>query len=164
MRRWNGWGDDTIEKHLPDGAAAMLSDLVGPGRNVASVSLAESLTRVPASRLKDHNLIDRSAETRLRHAVGQSLPDWVALRMGTIPNFPDGVAFPESLDHLEAVLAYAKDVGAIVIPYGGGTSVVGHLSAPKSDRPVLTVPWPAPCIRTARTRPASSQPAGRRSP
>lgn len=139
MRRWNGWGDDRISKHLPDGAAAMLSELVGPGRDVKSVSLEESLAKVPASRLKEHHLIDRSREARLRHAVGQSLPDWVALRTGTIPNFPDGVAFPESMDHLEAVLAYAKAVGAVVIPYGGGTSVVGHLSAPKGDRPVLTI-------------------------
>src|SRR5262249_28234730 len=52
--------------------------------------------------------------------------------------FPDGVAFPESGADVRELLAYAKAQGAAVIPYGGGTSVGGHVTPEKSERPGLT--------------------------
>ena len=65
---------------------------------------------------------------RQRHARGQSLPDWVALRSGRIPVFPDGVAYPQGEADVAELLAYAAAVDARLIPYGGGTSVVGHIN------------------------------------
>jgi alkyldihydroxyacetonephosphate synthase len=67
------------------------------------------------------------------------LPDWVALRSGRIPVFPDGVAYPGTEADVVDVLAYARQNGACVIPYGGGTSVVGHINPLKSDAPVVSV-------------------------
>jgi len=78
--------------------------------------------------------------TRLLHARGQSLPDWLALRFGRIDRLPDGVAFPESSHDLRELFAYARAVEAAIVPYGGGTSVVGHINPPAHlDRPVLTI-------------------------
>jgi alkyldihydroxyacetonephosphate synthase len=73
------------------------------------------------------------------HARGQSLPDWFALRFGRIGAVPDGVAFPESSDDVADLLAFARACDAVVIPYGGGTSVAGHITPAAGDAPVLTV-------------------------
>jgi alkyldihydroxyacetonephosphate synthase len=146
MRRWNGWGDDTIEYPLPKGARRFLEELVGPGTPPTDLSFEDALARVPASRLPDHPLVSDDAEARLRHARGQSLPDWIALRSGLDLVFPDGVAYPTSDAEVHNLLLYAGQVGAQVIPYGGGTSVVGHVNVLPADpirgtgfQPVLTV-------------------------
>jgi alkyldihydroxyacetonephosphate synthase len=65
--------------------------------------------------------------------------DWVDLRYGCVDTFPDGVAFPETDDDVRGLLNYARESGAHVIPYGGGTSVVGHITPCHSDAPVLTL-------------------------
>jgi alkyldihydroxyacetonephosphate synthase len=83
--------------------------------------------------------VDLDPEKRLRYARGQSLPDWIALRSGRIPFFPDGVACPKSEEEVSAFMNYAHQSGARLIPYGGGTSVVGHVNAPPGEAPVLTL-------------------------
>jgi alkyldihydroxyacetonephosphate synthase len=92
---------------------------------------------VPASRLPENPVVSAEVTDRLRHARGQSLPDWVALRSGQIGVFPDGVAFPESSLDVRGLLDFARQVGAHLIPYGGGTSVVGHINPQPGDTPVL---------------------------
>lgn len=139
MRRWNGWGDDTVDYSLPDNAAGFLAQAVGPAAPPHEASLAEVVARVPASALPSHDLVNTDPELRLRHARGQSLPDWVALRTGTVGRFPDGVARPVDEAQVLSLLAYAAAVGAHVIPYGGGTSVVGHINPLPGDAPVLTI-------------------------
>ena len=42
----------------------------------------------------------QDAEMRVRHARGQSLPDWLAMRSGDFGLFPDGVACPESAEQI----------------------------------------------------------------
>src|SRR4029077_3436171 len=76
---------------------------------------------------------------RLDHAFGQSTPDWIAMRSGRTGRVGDGVARPASHDEAGAALDEAKRLGALVIPYGGGTSVVGHLRVPEGDRPVVNI-------------------------
>ena len=52
---------------------------------------------------------------------------------------PDGVGRPEDGAQVRDLLAYAAEAGASVIPFGGGTSVVGGVTPRVGDRPVLTV-------------------------
>ncbi|HEY53980.1 MAG TPA: FAD-binding oxidoreductase, partial [Caldilineae bacterium] len=94
---------------------------------------------VPASALPAHPLVNTEPDQRLRHARGQSLPDWVALRFGEIERFPDGVAYPTSEDEVAQIIAYGQEIGAGIIPYGGGSSVVGHINPTIGDQPILTV-------------------------
>jgi alkyldihydroxyacetonephosphate synthase len=84
-------------------------------------------------------LLSADPVERVHHARGQSLPDWIAVRSGRIPAFPDGVAFPATDSQVRGLIHYAGDVGASLIPYGGGTSVVGHINPLPGDAPVLTV-------------------------
>ncbi len=139
MRRWNGWGDRDVVYPLPTGAGRFLEERLGPLLPVKDASLAQVLETVPPSRLRPHPLVDEKPETRLRHARGQSLPDWIALRAGRIQAFPDGVANPGSKEEIQDLLAFASRNGARLIPYGGGTSVVGHINPEPGDEPILTV-------------------------
>jgi alkyldihydroxyacetonephosphate synthase len=139
MRRWNGWGDDASDYPLSSKARQFLTERIGPGQPAADATRADALKTVPESRLPDSALFRTDAETRLDHARGQSFPDWVALRSGRLGPFADGVALPTTHEEVAAALAEARKIGAIVIPYGGGTSVVGHLNVPASDRPVVNI-------------------------
>ncbi|MDT1848102.1 FAD-binding oxidoreductase, partial [Acinetobacter baumannii] len=71
---------------------------------------------LPPGRLPAHPLIDASPATRARHAVGQSLPDWLRLRYGKLGHVPDGVAFPESGAQVRELLAFAAHHDAVLIP------------------------------------------------
>lgn len=139
MRRWNGWGDDSIEYHLPGKATTYLNEWVGTGTRPRDATLADVVAAVPPSRLPPHPLVSTDAEVRVWHARGQSLPDWVALRSGRIPVFPDGVARPATDEEVAALIRYAQATGVQLIPYGGGTSVVGHITPLAGESPVLTV-------------------------
>ncbi len=139
MRRWNGWGDDGVRYPLPGSAIRFLEQRLGAGTRPREAALPEVAARVRSSRLPAHPLVTTDAVERVRHARGQSLPDWLALRSGRVDTFPDGVAYPLTADDVCGLLRYAAEVGARLIPYGGGTSVVGHINPVPGDAPVLTV-------------------------
>ena len=140
-KRWNGWGneDSEYQSKLTDNLRQMLEALVGEGHPLPDATLEDVLETVPDSRAPDHPLLDRTAETRLRHARGQSLPDWLAVRSGAIGTFPDAVAVPETSAQVAELLRFAIDQDLTVIPYGGGTSVAGHINPEADARPVLTI-------------------------
>jgi len=139
MERWNGWGDESNHYPMPEGGEAFLAGRIGPGRILPDATLEEALAHVPPSRLPEHNLIDRTPETRLRHSRGQSLPDWLAMRSGQFRVFTDGVAFPTTKEDIRGLLALAREGDWTLIPYGGGTSVAGHVTPEFQTKPVLTL-------------------------
>ena len=99
MRLWNGWGneDSDLTMELSDGLRALLEALVGQGTALRQATLNEVIAKVPNTRLDNHPLIKIDPETRVRHARGQSLPDWLEMHSGNVDTFPDGVAFPAKL-------------------------------------------------------------------
>ncbi|MEZ0395397.1 MAG: FAD-binding oxidoreductase [Anaerolineales bacterium] len=139
MKRWNGWGNIRTDYPLPASARDYLIAFFGPLDPRPDADFESVLRSVPPARLPAHPLVDASPEARLTHARGQSLPDWVALRSGRIPAFPDGVAFPQNEADVRGLLTWARQTGAAVIPYGGGTSVVGHINPPAGPAPALTL-------------------------
>lgn len=139
MRRWNGWGDDANDFPLPPSGLRFLDERLGEGRVLKDADLEQVLARVPASRLPEHPLIHRDVDIRVRHARGQSLPDWLAMRSGDFLRFPDGVAEPENSDQVRELLDWCRRRQVRLIPYGGGTSVAGHINPPAGDSPVLTL-------------------------
>ncbi len=139
MRRWNGWGDDAVHATLPPTAEALLARLVGPGRPQPDATLDDVAGAVPACRLVADVRLDTDPVARIRHARGQSLPDWIALRSGRIGTVPDAVASPVDVAGVRDLLALAQARGARLLPYGGGTSVVGGVNPVPDDRPVITV-------------------------
>ncbi|GGY79290.1 FAD-binding oxidoreductase [Pseudoduganella plicata] len=144
MRRWNGWGDESVAYPLHESALAFLAARIGAGTPFADASFDAACATLVPSRLSSAALpggvhVATDAPTRLRHALGQSLPDWLRLRHGCIGPAPDGVAFPESGEDVRTLLDWASRHGVSVIPYGGGTSVAGHITAQAGPQPVLTV-------------------------
>jgi len=137
MRRWNGWGDESVTYGLSSSAQRYLQGHIGPGTPQEDVRLRE--VSVPPSRLPDHPLVERGREVRVRYSRGESFPDLVALRSGEIGAFPDGVAFPTRESEVADLLSYARRTEASVIPWGGGTSVVGGVNPRPGGRPTLTV-------------------------
>jgi alkyldihydroxyacetonephosphate synthase len=139
MRRWNGWGDQATTYSLPESAAQYLAEIVGSGSPTPDTTLDQVVAAVPNSRIPAHNLINSDPAERVHYARGQSLPDWVALRSGRIDAFPDGVARPVDEEEVRSLLAYASRTGVRIIPYGGGTSVVGHVNPRADGKPTLTL-------------------------
>ena len=67
------------------------------------------------------------------HTYGKSFPDAVRAFAREFERAPDVVARPQSEDDVAAVLEWAADAGAAVIPFGGGSSVVGGVEPAVGD-------------------------------
>jgi alkyldihydroxyacetonephosphate synthase len=138
--RWFGWGapgSTTVE--LPPAAGRLLRDELGAGeRHTPPVSLEEVRLPEPAlgaearSRLagivgEEHVLDDRL--TRVSRAAGRSYTDLIRLRSGDGSGAPDAVVRPGGTAEVAAVLAACDVERVAVVPFGGGTSVVGGVEA-----------------------------------
>ena len=139
MRRWNGWGDEAVALAVPAAARQLLVDLVGTGTPPRDADLGTVVSAVRESRLSGWSGLLTDPLVRILHARGQSFPDWVALRLGEVGETPDAVAYPETSVDASKIIAVARASGARLIPYGGGTSVVGHVNPPSDGPPVVTV-------------------------
>ena len=64
---------------------------------------------------------------RLTHTYGKSFPDYVRIYDKNFTNAPDIVAYATSEDQVDAVLDWATSANVAVIPFGGGSSVVGGI-------------------------------------
>ena len=140
--RWNGWGWAAHKDELGGreavwtwlaGELGMPALLATPARPLEELSLA-----APALYVEDRKaLIDIVGADRLLddpferafHALGRSYYDLLRLRAGDLSLAPDAVAYPRGTEEVLALLALAAERGIAVIPYGGGTGVVGGVSA-----------------------------------
>jgi alkyldihydroxyacetonephosphate synthase len=87
-------------------------------------ALAEGARRALEGALADGSLSD-DREARILHAAGRGYPDLVRLRSGDALSAPDAVAVPASAAEVRAVLEACSRERVAVVPFGGGTSVVG---------------------------------------
>ena len=142
----SGWGDPSRRTPMSSGAERFLHREVGIGTPRLPVKPADIEMRpsaLPAgvmSRLVDalgeeHVRSDR--ESRLRHAGGRSYPDTVRRRLGDALNAPDAVLLPGSHAEVRAVLEVCGEAGVAVVPFGGGTSVVGGVEPERAGFPAV---------------------------
>lgn len=137
--KWNGWGrvgrsydltgreeafwsfvkSELGLRELPELPALGLDDLELPESELARDILRE-LEDVCG---KDRVCVDRYE--RAFHAVGKSYRDLIALRSGSLSRAPDAVVYPVSAEEVASILQLASERRLAVIPYGGGSSVVG---------------------------------------
>jgi alkyldihydroxyacetonephosphate synthase len=79
-------------------------------------------------------------QVRLRHAMGKSYRDLLRARTGQLGRIPDLVVTPGSHEEVEALLRAADEHGVKVIPFGGGTNIVGGVEvSPAVEGPAITV-------------------------
>jgi len=79
------------------------------------------------------------ADTRMRHAIGQSYPELFDARHGQLRRVPIAVVMPTLVEHITATLRVAKALGLAVLPYGGGTSVTGGVAGPNDPYVVISM-------------------------
>lgn len=152
-RRWNGWGlashAEALETHEElwswlAGELGMPSLLATPPRRLEDIALPQIrlakeerdglVSILGAEQVRDDD------HTRAVHARGRSYHDLLRLRAGDLSEAPDVVVFPRGSDEVLAVLMLAEARGLAVVPYGGGTSAVGGVTANRATRKaVITI-------------------------
>ena len=136
--RWWGWGDPAHPQALPPHALDFLRETVGvaarprPPVALGQVQLASSaLSEQTANGLRGilgtEGMRDDHGE-RVLHAAGKGYPDLVRLRAGVPEGAPDAVLRPTGHEQLRAVLDLCAQTSIAVVPWGGGTSVVGGVA------------------------------------
>jgi alkyldihydroxyacetonephosphate synthase len=137
-RSWWGWG--TTDRALPDEECVALAALI-PGlpdrpRPVPDVG---DLT-LPPSRIDPSASLPVSTEPtdRAAHAYGKAYRDVVRALDGDLRGAPDAVAHPRSEDDVVDLLDWAGGADVVVVPFGGGSSVVGGVEY-RGDRPWLSL-------------------------
>ncbi|QRN83485.1 FAD-binding oxidoreductase [Chloroflexota bacterium] len=139
MKRIQGWGNIETDYPVPEPAKQYLTGAVGQPLKLQNATIESLIQKVPASQLPDNPLITTDAEERLSHSRGQSLNDWIDMCDGLVDTFPDGVAYPTSDSEVRELISFAKQHKINLVPYGGGSSVVGHLTPPGEGLPTLSV-------------------------
>jgi len=77
---------------------------------------------------------------RVAHGRGKSLTDLIRQRRGDLGRLPDVVVRPGTEDEVAAVLTAALEEDAVLIPFGGGSSISGSLEAEAGEpRPVISM-------------------------
>ncbi len=136
--RWWGWGDADHAPALPAHALDFLAETVEISHHPRpAVALAHVRLRPPAAgetRLQalraivgEENVRDGHSE-RVAHAAGRGYLDLVRLRSGEPDGAPDAVVLPDSHEQVRAVIELCARTSLAVVPFGGGTSVVGGVA------------------------------------
>ena len=135
-RNWWGWGwaDAALDDATVDGLGTMLQQRFGAAPAPRATPVTPAELRLPDPRVElPATLADRAsrdAEDRFRHGHGNSYREVVRALHGDVPHVPDLVVRPHDPDDVERVLDWAGDAGVTVVPYGGGSSVVGGVTPP----------------------------------
>jgi alkyldihydroxyacetonephosphate synthase len=130
--KWWGWGDPAVTPELDAEALGVLRERIGElepwplaaGLDEVTLPQAQSLPATLAE-AAGPDAVFGSKEDRLRHAVGRGYADLARLRGGRLEAAPDAVVVPADADAVRRVLDACAAEGIAVVPFGGGTSVVG---------------------------------------
>jgi len=129
---WWGWGDPAISPELDYAALGVLRERIGElepwplARQLEEFELpaAQSLPTALAD-VVGAEAIFTADEDRLRHASGRGYADLARMRGGRLEAAPDAVVMPADAESLKRLLEVCAAEGVAVVPFGGGTSVVG---------------------------------------
>jgi alkyldihydroxyacetonephosphate synthase len=130
--KWWGWGDPAVEPELDAEALATLRERIGelrPAPRAAELEGFELPEPAPLPAALGEAVgadgVFATTEDRVRHATGCGYLDLVRLRSGRLAAAPDAVLLPPDREALRRVLEVCAAEGVAVVPFGGGTSVVG---------------------------------------
>ncbi|MGH3596515.1 MAG: FAD-binding oxidoreductase, partial [Mycobacterium sp.] len=135
--KWNAWGDPAAARPLSDDIRSLLKQALGV-TDAGAAELQADQVRLRPSQLSDG---DREAlaaivgadycrvddHDRLLRAGGKSTLDLLRRKDSGVQDAPDAVLLPADDDEVAAILRYCSQHGIAVVPFGGGTSVVGGL-------------------------------------
>ncbi len=142
--RWIGerLGHDAIGTRTPPVA---LESIVLP-----EARLGEADLQALAEAAGGADALRTGAKARVLHAMGRSLPDLLRLRRGEVAGAPDAVVLPGDEASVAEVLRLCRERDWAVVPFGGGSSVVGGVEAvDPRGRPVVTLDTTRLCAMVA---------------
>jgi alkyldihydroxyacetonephosphate synthase len=129
------WGDPARAAPLPDATRGLVDMAIGTADTPAATTVSLPEPGLPAGLLAslrgvlgDEQVAVDDQARRLR-TRGKSTPDLLRARAGDLIDAPDAVVCPRTHDEVAAVLGWAVAHHVAVVPFGGGTSVVGGLVA-----------------------------------
>ncbi|UQX04516.1 FAD-binding oxidoreductase [Streptomyces sp. RerS4] len=127
LRSWWGWG--YADAHPSDAECVELGSLLPgtlarplPVPRVVDLRIGRPAATPPASLA---HLVSADPEARAAHAMGKAYRDIIRALRGRPGRIPDLVARPTDDREVADLLDWAGDHAVAVIPFGGGTSVVG---------------------------------------
>jgi alkyldihydroxyacetonephosphate synthase len=131
------WGDPARAAALPETARGLV-ELVFPVTDQAVPD--DATVSLPLPALTGEILADLGSVVGTEHVLtddvprrlrtrGKSTPDLLRARAGDLTDAPDAVVLPGDHDEVQRVLEVAGRHRIAVVPFGGGTSVVGGLVA-----------------------------------
>ena len=126
------WGEPGSSPELSQAVLAMLGERLGELTAARSTALeevalpgAEPLPPAVVAAAGGEGSVSTTDEDRIRHAAGSGYPDLIRLRRGRLEAAPDAVLAPADADAVAATLEACAAERVAVVPFGGGTSVVG---------------------------------------
>ncbi|MFU8806764.1 MAG: FAD-binding oxidoreductase, partial [Bradymonadaceae bacterium] len=140
-----GWDDKFADREERQGLGQMVEALLGlTGLETTEPMALEAIELLPSRGEVDANLrpfCTTAGEDRIRHTYGRSYIDVVRGFRGDFKGAPDIVAYPRDEEDILAVFEWAKIHDAKIVPFGGGTSVVGGVEADRAQNtgPVLSL-------------------------
>jgi alkyldihydroxyacetonephosphate synthase len=143
-RSWWGWGwaDEAVDgAGFTDLAARVAPFLpvdgdITPVPDLAAVTLPPPRVRPPESLA---HLCSSGTRERAGHTYGKAYRDVVRALRADLASAPDLVVRPGDETEVAAILDWAGSVGVAVVPYGGGTSVVGGVELRDRSRPWVSL-------------------------
>ena len=133
---WNAWGDPDLAKPLSAGIRSLLEAALGITGDETPPPGIDEVRLTPSALSEDHRsglaalvgegFVRTGDRDRLLHAGGKSTPDLLR-RREMQQDAPDAVLLPGTDDEVAAILDYCTRHRIAVVPFGGGTSVVGGL-------------------------------------
>jgi alkyldihydroxyacetonephosphate synthase len=142
--RWWGWGHQDrripltreFEKLL--GGSLGVDGVVREPVTIGQVALPpvalESRARQRIDAIVGSGWVRSDSVSRLAHSAGKSYLDLVRMRTGTPRGAVDAVVYPATHEEVVAVLAACAQERVAVVPFGGGTSIVGGLDPLRGDQ------------------------------
>lgn len=130
-RSWWGWGweGEGLSRQELEAEGRALARRFGTAELAIREPPSLADLKVPPPRLSPPATLEAicssEAYDRAAHTYGKSFRDVVRAFRGELPSPPDVVAYPRTEDDVVSLLDWCGDAGAAVVPYGGGSSVVG---------------------------------------
>jgi alkyldihydroxyacetonephosphate synthase len=129
------WGWGYADAALPDSSVAQAKTLVKLAlgldhlRDIEPPALETLQLREPRFRLSDglKAICSAATEDRASHSYGKAYRDVIRGLRGQFDNPPDYVAFPRTEAQIQQLIAFCSEQAVALIPYGGGSSVVGGI-------------------------------------